>query len=252
MTGERDLSRLQRDMAPQMHSETFVYCNFPDFEIPPGMSPICTFREAEGLTVIVEKGQAEHRAVEYVFEARLITLTVHSSLEAVGFLPCWQEAWRRLAFPATPSPVITTTTCSYRRQEPARRSRCFRRWRRSDMATPSAARLWTLVGNPAAQVLGTPRGHARRELDRHWERARLNAAPQALTWRWARRPAPAADAGSPFPAGLAVGVGFRAVAVATAVRVIGRGHDLASSRLAPMEVMTRSAATALGQGRAGR
>ena len=50
------------------------------------MSPICTFREAEGLTVIVEKGQAEHRAVEYVFEARLITLTVHSSLEAVGFL----------------------------------------------------------------------------------------------------------------------------------------------------------------------
>jgi uncharacterized protein len=86
MTGERNLSRLQRHMAPQMHSETFVYCNFPDFEIPPGMSPICTFREAEGLTVIVEKGQAEHRAVEYVFEARLITLTVHSSLEAVGFL----------------------------------------------------------------------------------------------------------------------------------------------------------------------
>jgi hypothetical protein len=86
MTGERDLSRLQRHMAPQMHSETFVYCNFPDFEIPPGMSPICTFREAEGLTVIVEKGQAVHRAVEYVFEARLITLTVHSSLEAVGFL----------------------------------------------------------------------------------------------------------------------------------------------------------------------
>ena len=86
MSGERNLDTLRLEMAPQMHSETFVYCNFPDFEMPPGMSPICTFREAEGLSVIVEKGQAQHRAVEYVFEARLITLTVHSSLEAVGFL----------------------------------------------------------------------------------------------------------------------------------------------------------------------
>lgn len=29
------------------------------------------------------------------------------------------------------------------------------------------------------------------------------------TWKWARRPAPAADAGSPFPVGLAMGVGLR-------------------------------------------
>ena len=86
MTGERDLAKLQREMAPQMHSETFVYCSFADGKIPSGMSPICTFTEAEGTTVIVEKAQAERSAVAYVFEARLITLAVHSSLEAVGFL----------------------------------------------------------------------------------------------------------------------------------------------------------------------
>ena len=50
------------------------------------MTPICTFREAEGLTVIVEKSQAQCSGAAFVFEARLITLTVHSSLDAVGFL----------------------------------------------------------------------------------------------------------------------------------------------------------------------
>lgn len=88
MTGERDLAQLRQHMAPQLHSETFVYCSFPDFMVPPGMDPICTFREAEGITAIVEKSQAEHSRVPYLFEAKLITLTVHSSLEAIGFLAC--------------------------------------------------------------------------------------------------------------------------------------------------------------------
>ena len=54
MSGERDLDTLQRHMAPTLHPETFVYCSFPDFRLPPGLEPICTFREAEGLTAIVE------------------------------------------------------------------------------------------------------------------------------------------------------------------------------------------------------
>lgn len=86
MSGERDLERLQRQMAPQLHPETFVYCSFPDFRLPPDITPICTFRESEGLTAIVERSQADRADVPHVFEARLITLTVHSSLEAIGFL----------------------------------------------------------------------------------------------------------------------------------------------------------------------
>lgn len=86
MSGERDLETLRREMAPRLRPETFVYCSFPDFRIPAGLEPICTFREAEGVTAIVEKAQAEGSAVPYVFESHLITLTVHSSLEAVGFL----------------------------------------------------------------------------------------------------------------------------------------------------------------------
>jgi uncharacterized protein len=86
MTGELDLDRLHGQMAPHLRPETFVYCSFADFRLPAGISPICTFRECEGLTAIVERAQADQAGVPHVFEARLITLTVHSSLEAVGFL----------------------------------------------------------------------------------------------------------------------------------------------------------------------
>ena len=86
MSGERDLKRLQRHLAPTLHPETFVYCSFPDFRLPPGLEPICTFRETEGLTAIVEEAAADLIEVPHLFKARLITLTVHSSLEAVGLL----------------------------------------------------------------------------------------------------------------------------------------------------------------------
>jgi hypothetical protein len=86
MMGELDLDRLLGGMAPQLHHETYVYCSLPDFRLPAGLDPICTFREAEGLTAIVQRAQAENANVPYVFETRLITLAVHSSLEAIGFL----------------------------------------------------------------------------------------------------------------------------------------------------------------------
>ena len=86
MSGEKNQFRLQQMMAPELRPETYVYCTFPDQGVPIGLDPICTFREAEGLTAIVEQSQAVRANVKHIFEARLITLTVHSSLEAIGFL----------------------------------------------------------------------------------------------------------------------------------------------------------------------
>ena len=74
MSGERDLDKLQRHLAPTLHPEPFVYCSFPDFRLPPGLEPICTFREAEGLTAIVEQAAADRVEVPHVFKARMITL----------------------------------------------------------------------------------------------------------------------------------------------------------------------------------
>ena len=88
MSGERDLVQLQRRMAPQLHPDTFVFCSFADFVVPAGLDPICTFRETEGITAIVEKQRAVRAGVSGLFESRLITLTVHSALDAVGFIAC--------------------------------------------------------------------------------------------------------------------------------------------------------------------
>ena len=44
------------------------------------------FREREGTTLVVRREEAESAGLSYQFASRLITLTVHSSLEAVGFL----------------------------------------------------------------------------------------------------------------------------------------------------------------------
>ena len=44
------------------------------------------FQEEEGLTIICTKEAAVQHDIEYIFPCRMITLNVHSSLEAIGFL----------------------------------------------------------------------------------------------------------------------------------------------------------------------
>lgn len=104
MTGERDLQKLTNGMAPRLHEQVFVYCTFPGSKLPDGMSPRCTFQEDEGLAVIVEKQQAQSLGVPFELESRMITLTIHSSLEAVGFIAAVAG---RLALADIPCNVIS-------------------------------------------------------------------------------------------------------------------------------------------------
>ena len=87
MAAERDLAALLRDMKPDMPDGIFVFCTIaPDEEIPASIKPLLTFREAEGTTLVIRQEEAERIGLSHQFPSRLITLTVHSSLEAVGFL----------------------------------------------------------------------------------------------------------------------------------------------------------------------
>lgn len=86
MSGESNLERLLQTMAPVVHPETFVYCSFPDFSLPGGLEPLSTVRESEGLTAIVPLSQAKAFDLDFQFESTMITLSVHSSLTAVGLL----------------------------------------------------------------------------------------------------------------------------------------------------------------------
>jgi len=73
-------------MTPSVHPEVLAFCHFPDFQLPPTLTPIATFREVEGLTAIVPTSQAQALGIDYQFKSRMITLSVHSALDAVGFL----------------------------------------------------------------------------------------------------------------------------------------------------------------------
>jgi uncharacterized protein len=87
MPGERNLAALLQNMKPEMHEGVFVFCSIPeDKEIPAALTPVHIFREREGTALIVRREEAESAGLPYQFASRLITLSVRSSLEAVGFL----------------------------------------------------------------------------------------------------------------------------------------------------------------------
>ncbi|MFB2934932.1 ACT domain-containing protein, partial [Aerosakkonemataceae cyanobacterium BLCC-F154] len=84
MSGETELSNLIKGMKPQLQAGEYVFCTLPDNQIPKDVQPICIFREVEGTTLIITKQEADRLFIPYSFVAAWITLTVHSSLEAVG------------------------------------------------------------------------------------------------------------------------------------------------------------------------
>jgi hypothetical protein len=87
MAGEQNLTALLRDIKPEMHEGIFVFCMIAtDEKIPATIAPLLTFREPEGTTLVIPREEAERLRLPHQFPSRLITLTVHSSLEAVGFL----------------------------------------------------------------------------------------------------------------------------------------------------------------------
>ena len=87
--GETNLDILIRNMHPVLDARVFVFCHVPaDAVADDGVlnAAIMTFREREGLTCILEQGVAEGFGLETAFPSRMVTLNVHSALEAVGFL----------------------------------------------------------------------------------------------------------------------------------------------------------------------
>ena len=82
MTGETDLNALLAALEPRLHPDEFVYTTVPE----PVGDAICIFREAEGFTLILPRRDAQRLGIPFTFPCRMITLTVHSSLQAVGLL----------------------------------------------------------------------------------------------------------------------------------------------------------------------
>ena len=85
MAGITDLNELLKSMEPTLIESEFVFCtvsgSLGDYV---SLNPVAIFVETEGLTLVLEKGIAQNAALEFEGVFRQITLTVHSSLDAVG------------------------------------------------------------------------------------------------------------------------------------------------------------------------
>lgn len=92
MPGEIDLQKLLQTMKPQLNEGEFVFCILDSLKSAIALDPLCTFQEKEGVTVIISKGQADNARLSYSVVCAWITLTVHSSLEAVGLTAAVSKA----------------------------------------------------------------------------------------------------------------------------------------------------------------
>ncbi|MCD9546191.1 ACT domain-containing protein [Photobacterium carnosum] len=85
MNGITDLDELLRSMSPKLIDKEFVFCTvFGALVNYIELNPVATFVESEGLTLVLEKEVAEKAGLSFDGSYRQITLTVHSSLEAIG------------------------------------------------------------------------------------------------------------------------------------------------------------------------
>ncbi len=92
MSGETDLSKLLQNLKPELNAGEYVYCLVNFLDRATALQPLGIFREKEGTTVIITKQQADELSLPYSVICAWITLTVHSSLEAVGLTAAVSKA----------------------------------------------------------------------------------------------------------------------------------------------------------------
>ncbi|MFJ5955495.1 N-acetyltransferase [Paenarthrobacter sp. NPDC092416] len=83
MLGETDLETLLESLHPVVRDGDYVYALWPHGKALEG-DVEAAVREAEGLTVVLRREEADRLGLAYDFVAAWITLQIHSALEAVG------------------------------------------------------------------------------------------------------------------------------------------------------------------------
>ena len=92
MSGETDLTNLLKGMTPVLNEGDYVFVTVKDLDKIGRNDTICEFKEEEGTTIVIEKNKADTLKLNYTFIASWITLTIHSSLDAVGLTAAFSGA----------------------------------------------------------------------------------------------------------------------------------------------------------------
>jgi hypothetical protein len=83
-TGEVQLEALLKTMNPNLHEGSYVFCSIDNLSTVKEKEIIMSFKEDEGFTVILKQKDTDSLLLNYFFICAWISLTAHSSLEAVG------------------------------------------------------------------------------------------------------------------------------------------------------------------------
>ena len=85
MAGILELNTLLKTMNPELKQGEYIFCclagSLADYV---HLNPLASYVEDEGLTLILNAKTADKAGITYESKYNLITLNVHSSLEAVG------------------------------------------------------------------------------------------------------------------------------------------------------------------------
>jgi uncharacterized protein len=90
MSGMKNLDKLLKGMSPVRENKEYVFCSVSESKLRKlqvqKVHVLLVYREKEGITLILEKKVADKNSLKYSGVWTCITLTIHSDLEAVGFL----------------------------------------------------------------------------------------------------------------------------------------------------------------------
>ncbi|MBO1537354.1 ACT domain-containing protein [Pseudomonas sp. OA65] len=92
MSGEKSIAKLLSGMRPSLNEGDYVFCCVADPGLVKDEEVLGSFREKEGLTVIIERSRAQALGLDFDYVAAWITLTVHSALDAVGLTAAFATA----------------------------------------------------------------------------------------------------------------------------------------------------------------
>jgi hypothetical protein len=99
MSAITDLDVLLSSIAPKLVPDRFAFLAVRSRDDLDALDPVCVFREAEAISVICSVERAEKAGMKVDRVYRQITLQVHSSLEAVGFLAAVAAALAAVGVP---------------------------------------------------------------------------------------------------------------------------------------------------------
>lgn len=94
MSGITDLQTLIGSMEPVLKPGEYVFATFNDIDWRQiaDLQPISVFKEDEGISLVVDRKTADENKIPYDSVFRLISLHVHSSLDAVGLTAAFSTA----------------------------------------------------------------------------------------------------------------------------------------------------------------